>query len=76
MEGLFYNVSDMNSALADLTPLKNWNISNVTNTRNAFRNNTNITDLTPLSNWDVSHVVIMSDMFSGTGITDLTPLSK
>ena len=69
--GLFYGCS----SLIDLTALKDWNVSNVTNMSYMFSGCSSLTDLTGLSGWNVSEVTNMSRMFDGCSkLTDLTAL--
>ena len=63
------------SSISDLTSLKNWNTSNVTNMSYMFSSN-KISDLTPLANWNTSKVTDMRNMFDSNSISDLTPLAN
>ncbi len=57
--------------LADLSPLSNWDVSNVEEMSSMFYGNANndntgsITSLRALSNWNTSHVKKMSSIFAG-----------
>ena len=63
---LYLTLSD-NYSLEDLTPLKNWNVSNVETMMGLFLGTTSypmhIKSLKPLSNWDVSKVTNMHALF-------------
>lgn len=45
-----------------MSPIKNWNVSNVSNMEYLFYN-CKIDNLNPISNWDVSNVTNMNFMF-------------
>ena len=63
------------SSLTDLTALKDWNASNVTNMSYMFDGCSSLTDLTALASWNVSQVTNMSRMFEGcSNLTNLTAL--
>ncbi len=70
------------TAIDDLTPLSNWNVSHVAymggdyNAVLGMFSYTNISDLTPISKWNTSKLTAMSTMFSGTQITDISPLAN
>ena len=62
------NTSDMFykcTNLRDITPLENWDTSNVTDMDSMFCDCIKLEDIYPLQDWDVSNVENMSDMFSG-----------
>src|SRR5699024_9033943 len=48
--------------ISDLSPLANWNTSNVTNMRYMFSKNP-ISDLSPLAGWNTGKVTNMDNMF-------------
>uniref|UniRef100_UPI003364F523 BspA family leucine-rich repeat surface protein n=1 Tax=Apilactobacillus waqarii TaxID=2851006 RepID=UPI003364F523 len=56
--------------LSDISALKNWNVSNVTNMSTLF-SGTSLTNLDSISKWDVSNVTDMSSMFNYTKIPDV-----
>ena len=68
---MFYNCR----LLEDISPLINWNVSNVKNMISTFAF-TGISDISSLKNWDVSSVEDMNEMFylceSLTSISDLS----
>ena len=43
------------NSLVDLSPLKDWNVSNSTNFSFMFGNCNNLVDISPLQNWNVSN---------------------
>lgn len=59
MQNTFYECD-----IEDLSPLSQWDTSNVTNMSLMFADCRKITDLSPLSKWDVSKVKDMSRMFA------------
>lgn len=73
-------VTDMNrifqdsTALADLSPIANWDTGNVTNFRFAFGANTpdamSYSSLSALSNWNVASAEDMNQMFKGSKYID------
>ena len=50
--------------LTDISPLQNWNISNVKHIWGMFKHCEKLTDISPLYNWDTSQVKDMSLMFA------------
>ena len=73
----YFNLMFYQSAINDLSPIANWNLSSVIQMYDMFGNCKNITSLVPLSNWNVSGVSNISSLFySCSGITDLTPLNN
>ena len=61
--------------LTDITPLKNWNTSNVESTSYMFECCKNLTDIYPLQNWNTSNVTSMSEMFEYCiNLKDISPL--
>ena len=60
--------------ISDLTPIKDWNVSNVTNMNSMF-SSTEISDLTPLANWNVSNVVAMVEMFAYIPATNISAIA-
>ncbi len=65
--GLFYKCS----SLTDLTPLADWNVSNVKNMLYMFQRCSSLTDLTGLAGWTVSKVASMS--ITDDGILKIRP---
>ena len=49
--------------VTDVTPLANWDMSNVTSTERMFEQCPNLSDITPLANWNTSNVQNFSHMF-------------
>ena len=65
------------SSLTDLTALKDWNASNVTNMSRLFEGCSNLTNLTALKDWKSSKVTDMDRMFYDcSSLTDLTALAS
>ena len=63
--------------LKDITPLQNWDTSNVTDISSMFYRCEKLTDITPLKNWDTSNVKKMSYMFSECyNLIDTYPLKN
>ena len=54
-----------NSALTNISPLANWDVSNVTTMNGMFQTCEKIRNINGLQNWDVSNVKSMTNMFSG-----------
>ena len=61
MGGIFANCS----SLTDLSPLKKWDVSSVTEMDETFEGCVLLEDLSPLADWDISNVVRVEDMFNG-----------
>ena len=60
----------------DLSPITNWNVSNVTNMSSMF-SNCEIDNLNPISNWNVSNVTNMYYMFCGCSeLTDASGINN
>lgn len=51
--------------LVDISPLQNWDTSNVVSMENMFSKCISLIDISPLQNWDTSNVRDMSHMFEG-----------
>ena len=51
------------SRISDLSPLKDWDVSNVRQMDCMFSDCTNLGDLSCLDNWDVSNVEDMENIF-------------
>ena len=63
--------------LVDISPLKNWNVSNVTIFDGMFFNCHNLEDITSLKDWDVSNSTGFSSMFFNCNkLKDLSPLKN
>ncbi|WP_330443058.1 BspA family leucine-rich repeat surface protein [Flavobacterium sp. C4GT6] len=62
MEGMFHGASNLNSDPEFPLNLNNWDVSNVTNMKDLFREST--IGETSLDNWDVSNVTNMEAMFA------------
>mgnify|MGYP000070697084 CR=1 FL=1 len=58
------DMSDMFNSSRFNQPIGNWNVSNVTNMSNMFKNNTSFNQ--DISNWNVGNVTNMSNMFADT----------
>ena len=57
---MFFNCKN----LADISPLKNWDISNVKSALRMFSNCISLTNITTLQSWNTSKVENISHMFS------------
>jgi surface protein len=55
--------SDRPKAEAQWGPISQWNVSNIADLSNLFRDKADFND--DISDWDVRHVTNMSNMFSG-----------
>lgn len=65
------------TAITDLEPIRNWDVSNVTNMNSFLSVDANISSLDPLKDWDVSSVNDFAWMLSGEmSITNLESLSE
>ena len=65
------------TAITDLEPIRNWDVSNVTNMDSFLNVGANISSLDPLKDWDVSSVNNFAWMLSGEmSITNLESLSE
>ena len=63
--------------LTDISPLENWNTSNVESMLSMFHYCENLTDISPLKNWNTSSVSNMSHMFHNCkSLTDISPLEN
>lgn len=63
--------------LIDIGPLRDWDISNVTDMRFMFAGCTSLKDIKPLRYWNISHVKRLDGMFmSCHELNDLTALSN
>ena len=65
------NVTNMSSmfwgtALSNLEPIKDWDVSKVTNMRHMFRQTTALRNIDDLAKWDTSSVTDMTCMFEET----------
>ena len=70
-KNMFYGCS----SLADISSLKDWNVSNVENMAGMFYGCNSLVDVSPLKEWDVSKVTIMNDMFDDcNALVDISPL--
>lgn len=57
------------TTLSDLTPLKDWNVSNVTRMNGLFSGCINVTDISPiLDNWDFSGARTLYETFYQSGV--------
>jgi len=64
-------------ALADISSLKSWDVSNVRNMDGMFADCRSLADLSPLGLWDVSSVRSLEMMFFHCeGLTDISPLAN
>lgn len=64
-------------ALADISSLKSWDVSNVRNMDGMFADCRALTNLSPLGLWDVSSVRSLERMFFFCkGLTDISPLAN
>ena len=65
------------SSLADISGLKDFDISNIDEIVSMFYGCSTLTDLSPLANWDFSTPTKISSMFEGcSSLTDLSPLAN
>ena len=65
------------TSLIDISPLKNWDVTNLTCLSCSFRGCTSLQDLSPLKNWNISNVSDLKACFEGdTALTDLSPLEN
>ena len=63
------------SSLSDISALKKWNVSEVTNMTAMFYGCSNLDNIDALSGWNTSSVTDMESMFQGcTGINSVAPL--
>ena len=70
---MFFNCKN----LVDISPLKNWDISNVKSTLRMFSNCISLTNITTLQSWNTSKVEDMSYMFSScVNLKDISPLEN
>ncbi len=63
------------SALADISGLADWDVSQNVDLRCTFYGTTSLTDVSALEKWDTGNVVIFGGTFFYSGITDATVLS-
>lgn len=63
------------SKLKDITGLRNWNTSKVTNMTALLQNVTQLKTLDGLEKWDTSNVTSMKNIFGGTVASGLTDIS-
>jgi surface protein len=63
-----------NNVVVDLSPLSQWNVSNVEDMSIMFQNN-NIASFLPLSNWNVGNVKNFSNTFNQTSASTTTSLA-
>lgn len=63
------------SSLTELSFLRNWNVSNVTDFSDMFNGATGLSTLNDIRTWNISKAVDLSGMFANTKLTDveLTP---
>lgn len=52
-----------NSGINNITPLKDWDVSKVTNMHWTFFNCFNIEDSSPINDWDITNVTDFTEMF-------------
>lgn len=64
-----------NNQINDLTPLENWETTNVQNFSHMFQSN-RLTDLSPLAKWQTGKSTDFSYMFYNNRISDLKTLEK
>lgn len=70
--GLFYHCAN----LTVLSPIADWDASNVENLGQLFQGCTNLTDLLPVANWHTSNAINAYHIFDGcSNLTDLSPIS-
>ena len=63
--------------LTDISPLQDWDISDVIDISGMFSGCFRLTDLSPLENWDTSKIINISRMFSYCiRLKDLSPLQN
>ena len=63
--------------LTDISPLQNWDTSNIRSMKFMFSGCQNLTDIHQLGNWDISNVIDTSEIFSYcTNLTDIYPLGN
>lgn len=73
MKKVFYDCE----SLTDISALKDWNTSNVTNTDHMFYDCKSLTDISSLKDWDTENVENMKEMFDGcAALTDISPLKN
>ena len=72
MRGLFWECS----SLSDITPLKNWDVSNVTDFGNLFYECTSLSDVMPLLNWNLLNGKNFNRMFFGCNLSGREKLEK
>ncbi len=63
-----------NNVVVDLSPLSQWNVSNVEDMSIMFQNN-NIASFLPLSNWNVGNVKNFNNSFNQTSASTTTSLA-
>ena len=81
MNGLFYNISDSSSIVANALNLTTidvslLNTSSVTSFTSMFYSNPTVTTITGIEDMDTSSVEWFNEMFSGTGLTGSLDLSS
>ena len=65
------------SNLTDISPLRNWNTSNVTDMQYLFKGCSKITSLEPISDWKTFKLQSTNYMFSWcSGLTSLEPIKR
>ncbi|WP_318635523.1 BspA family leucine-rich repeat surface protein, partial [Limosilactobacillus reuteri] len=68
-------IFNLNSSLATLNGLENWNTSKITDLTAAFANEGSLVDASAIANWNTSNVTNMSALFRGSK-TEYLDLSK
>ena len=65
------------TSLRDISPLKNWDVKNLTCLSCTFRGCTSLQDISPLKNWNTSNVTDLKACFEGdNSLTNLSPLEN